>query len=68
MLNIAAPVSNIESEDFSGVDNEGYNASCDEDGYKERSNWIEARPPIELNQQGRNDDADGTERVLSRVH
>ena len=35
MLNVTAPMSDIESEDFSSVDNEGYNAGRDEDGYKE---------------------------------
>ena len=68
MLHIRISVGCVQTEDLARVDHERDDTRNDQDGNEQRRNWVEACPPIVLNEQRRDDDSNRPEGVLSGRH
>lgn len=51
VLYIFVSMVHVQTEDFAGVNDQRNYACRNQDGYEERSNWIEACPTVKLNQE-----------------
>jgi hypothetical protein len=59
-------VVNVEAENFSCIDDEWYDTSRNKNGYEQRRDRVKTCPPIKLNQERRDDDANRAQCILSK--